>query len=187
MCGVYCYTSNNINDFISHKIGMVKANWTASKTADAKLRKKMGEIGKGTQFSKTNQPSPAAKSKWMKDSRDRRKEAIRIMNSILTKSNMKIDDFLNKYMDKKIKINFDTKEVIKEYYTPKKSLTIMEGYVVGYVYNALVEWWFDYMNRLVWFAPTKTELTGEDWDPIETTLNAEDIAKIENLLKNNFK
>lgn len=113
-------------------------------------------------LSKDNQPSPEAKKAgW-----ERRKHAQQILDDILKKQDYTIDKFLKDFMDMKEKKNKEW-EIVKTRYEPKTSLTIQEAYNVWYVYSQIVKWWLDWMNRHISFAPQKTELSWEDWWPVE--------------------
>jgi len=123
------------------------------KTADKTTLEK---IWKKTRFSKENQPSAEAKKTW----RDRKKEAMKMLNDILEKEKMTYKDFLIKYMDRHTKWK-GAKEVVR--YTPKDTLQIRERYMVLYVYDRIGKWSLDWFDRHISYAPQKTELAWNEW------------------------
>lgn len=107
-------------------------------------------------FSKENQPSPEAKA----EGRARKKEAKRMLDDILLKNEVTVKEFLEQYMDKKEKkVKW---KVVKERYEPKQTLSIKEAYSVNYIYNQIIKWWLDWMNRHVSYAPQKSEIWGDE-------------------------
>lgn len=95
------------------------------------------------------QPTPEQKKAW----RERKRQAQRIMDMILKYQTMTTGD-LREYMEKN-----------------KETLTVLEYTMMKYV----TEWMkdkkmmIDMINRHIPYAPTKTEITGEDWGALSIT------------------
>lgn len=95
-------------------------------------------------FSKTNQPSPAAKSAG----RDRRRESQRIMAEMMKYQDMTVEEF-NEYLEKN-KDNLKIGSVMTS--NRQKNILWNPGMLL------------DWVNRHVSKAPT--EITGQDWEPL---------------------
>lgn len=127
-------------------------------------------VGKGwapyKPFSTENQPSNDAKREgW-----NRKKVAQRMMDDLIFKSEMTVDQFKEQYMQE-IEVTGRWGIVVKKY-VPKDSLTIKERQVVIYLWATInSEWWaLNRMDRHVPMAPQKLEL----WEDSEKD-NVDDI------------
>lgn len=115
-----------------------------SQTQNKSVRSREDNLKKFGKDKPSTQPDPSLKKAW----RERKRQAQAMMDLILRYGTM-------------------TKKQLEKI-TSKKDLTLLEQLMLKYV-----SWWMkdnkiliDFINRHVPYAPTKTELTGEDWQDL---------------------
>lgn len=97
-------------------------------------------------YTSENQPTPQQKKAW----RDRKRQAQKMMDMIKQMWDMKLSQ-------------------VKKRLEKKDSLTMLEVLMLKYIELGMKDskMLIDFMNRHVPYAPTKTEVTGEDWGAIQ--------------------
>ena len=116
--------------------------------SNAKREKKRDKrLDNLTPFTSTRQPDPKLKKEW----RNRRREAQRIMDKLKEFGTMSLVE-LEAYMKEN-----------------QKTMKLEDAIILKYAQDVFKDkrMAIDYLNRHVSYAPTKQELTGEDWWPIQ--------------------